>query len=464
MDNKRILVAEDEDIAREYLCHMLRDKGYEVFEAATGQAALEALDEREYFLVLSDIRMPGVDGMRLLEHIKGTSPDTEVILVTGYASVEDAVAAMKAGAYQYVAKPLRLEQIALMVERALEKRAIKVELNELKQHLHNANVPRIIGHSQGIRELKKQIRQIAPADCTVLILGETGTGKELVARSLHAGSPRSGKRFLAVNCATFTEELLAHELFGHEKAAFTGAYNTRKGLLEAAENGTFFLDEVGDMSLGMQASMLRVLENRTVFRVGGTREIPVDVRIIAATNRDLHKMVEEGTFRMDLLYRLNTMTLRMPPLCERREDIPLLARFFLSRCGAGMGKKIGGIDRKARDMLAAYAFPGNVRELEHIMERAAILCNGDTITAAHLPPEVKNGTESAPAPCPGREKGRPFVSLEENEKRYLTEVLEETGWSTSKAALLLGMNRGSLWRKLKRFGLTDRADEQGKDG
>ena len=294
---------------------------------------------------------------------------------------------------------------------------------------------------------------MAPADCTVLILGETGTGKELAARALHVESGRSSKRFLAVNCASLTEELLAHELFGHEKAAFTGANATKKGLLEAADGGTFFLDEIGDMSLGMQASMLRVLENRTLLRVGGTREIPVDVRIIAATNKDLRQMVEEGSFRKDLFYRLNVITVTLPPLRERPDDIPLLATFFLGRSAAAFDKQIAEIDDRALELLMKHSFPGNVRELGHIMERAVVLCNGTVITTDHLPPEVVEAAPSAPCHDAGRTCRDSIVSLEENERRYLAWVMEQSGGSTSRAAKLLGLNRGSLWRKLRRFNL-----------
>lgn len=451
MNPARILVVEDEEIAREYVADALRANGYETAEASTGKEAVDALRHKEFDVVISDIRMPDFDGLALLEHIKSAHPATEVIMATGYASIEDAVNTVKMGAYQYLAKPLRLNEMLIMVERAVEKRRIRVELRELKRSLHDAASVRIVGHSEAVRALKQQIRQVAPSGCTVLILGETGTGKELVARSLHEASGRKGKRFLAVNCATFTDELLAHELFGHEKAAFTGAYSTQKGLLEAADKGTFFLDEVGDMSLAMQGSLLRVLENRTLFRVGGTKEIPVDVRIIAATNKNLHAMVEEGTFRQDLLYRLNIITIHIPPLSERKEDIPLLANFFAAKTGQEMGKSVKGVDDKALALLSRYHFPGNIRELVHIMERAVILCSEGSITPTHLPPEV---TEES-APCrPGAEQPV-FVSLEENERRYLAKVLAAAGGSTGNAAKLLGINRGSLWRKLKRFGLAD---------
>ncbi|MDR0339206.1 MAG: sigma-54 dependent transcriptional regulator [Desulfovibrio sp.] len=456
MDNKNILVVEDEDIAREYVADILRDNGFNAFEAATGEEAVLALARQSFALVISDIRMPDMGGLRLLKHIKSAHPTTEVIMVTGYASIEDAVDAVKMGAYQYLAKPLRLNEMLIMVERALEKRRTQVELHELRRSLHNADAPKIIGNSAAVSQLKNNIRQIAATDCTVLLLGETGTGKDLVARSLHAHSARSGGRFLAINCASFTEDLLTRELFGHEKSAFTGAYNTQKGLLESAAGGTFFLDEVGDMSLSMQAAMLRVLESRTLFRVGGTKEIPVDTRIIAATNKDLKQMVAGGAFRQDLFYRLNVMPLIVPPLAARKEDIPLLAAYFIARNQADRDKAVKGLDDKAIDLLMSYDFPGNVRELEYMIERAMILCRSELIGVSDLPRELRGRSA---APEAESEAASELISLEENERRYLARVIKEAGGSTSKAAALLGLNRGSLWRKLKRLGLADQAGQ-----
>lgn len=455
MQNARILIAEDELIARENLTHILTRNGADVTAVENGRKAMQALADTEFDLVITDMRMPDMDGMQLLEHVKATVPDTEVIIITGYASIEAAVASMRKGAYQYLAKPVRLDEVVVMTERALEKRRLKREVLTLRSQLKATDAPIIIGHSPAVRALKDHIAQVAPVDCTVLILGETGTGKELVARSLHAGSERSGNRFLAINCASFTEELLANELFGHEKSAFTGAQGIKKGLIESADKGTLFLDEVGDMPLSMQANLLRVLETRTLIRVGGTTDIPVNVRIIAATNRDLKLMVEEGTFRQDLYYRLNVITLRVPPLSERKEDVVLLASFFANRFATAFGKTITEIDDDVLRVLMHYPFPGNVRELENLMERAVVLCNGDTISMAHLPPDMRDDQHLTRACEASSFAFDGIVSLDENERRYLAWVLEQTQGNKTRACELLGLNRGSLWRKLKRFGLEE---------
>ena len=459
MNKPRVLVVEDETIARSCVTEFLHDKGYHADETANGLEALRNLESHEYALVITDVQMPGLDGMRLLEFIKSNYADVEVIVTTGYASVEDAVSAVQMGAFNYLSKPIRLNELGIMVERALERRRLFLEVDRLKNTLGIDDFSGIVGQSKAILDLKKEIRQIASADCTVLVTGDTGTGKEVVARALHAQGNRKNKRFLAVNCATLSDELLANELFGHEKAAFTGAGSLQKGLLEAANEGTFFLDEVGEMSLGMQASLLRVLETRAFMRVGGTQEIPVDVRIIAATNRDLRGMVDSGTFRADLYYRLNTITLHSPSLIDRKEDIPLLAHYFLNKHCASMNKKITRISEPVLQILCSHTYPGNVRELSHLMERAAVLCNGEFVLPAHLPVELKSAlvTKFSTADQ-AQENGTDFggyPSIEEHERSYLAKVLEDAAGSPAAAAKLLNMNRGTLWRKLKRFGLID---------
>ena len=455
MGKARILIVEDDAVARKSLTHAMTRGGYTVTAVENGCEAADALAVTEYDVVITDISMPDMDGIQLLEHIKATTPDIEVIIITGFASIETAVEAMRKGAYHYFAKPVRMSEVPIIVEKALERRGLKLEVNCLRQRLQQDTASMIIGYSPPIKKLKQDIGQIASVDSTVLIQGETGTGKELVAHALHAESSRRNERFLAVNCASFNGDLLANELFGHEKFAFTGAQEAKKGLLEAADKGTFFLDEVGDMSLAMQASLLRVLETRSLLRVGGTKEIPVDVRIIAATNHDLKHMVDEGKFRQDLYYRLNVISLYVPTLAERREDIALLASCFANRFAAHLGKEISEIDDSAMKALMNYPFPGNVRELRHMIERAVVVCNGKKIRLAHLPPEL-----SVQQQLLRREECHVFsydtiVTLDENEKRYLAWVLKQVGGVKSRAAELLGLNRGSLWRKLKHFGLDE---------
>ncbi|SIN75333.1 sigma-54-dependent transcriptional regulator [Halodesulfovibrio marinisediminis] len=450
MQEPRILIAEDEIIARENLAHTLTKLGGQITAAENGNEALASLEAQEFDVVLTDLKMPDIDGIELLHHIKSTSPDTEVIVLTGYATVNSAVDAMDKGAFRYIAKPIRLDEVTLYVQQALEKKRLKEEVASLRKNFRKGT-DSIIGHSQSITNLKQQIDQIAPVNCTVLIHGETGTGKELVAKALHVGSPKCDNKFVAVNCASFNEELLANELFGHEKSAFTGAGSVKKGLFEVADGGTFFLDEIGEMPLSMQANLLRVLETRKLLRVGGTTEIPVDVRIIAATNRNLQEMVEQGTFRRDLYYRLNILTLEIPPLNQRTDDIPLLASFFANKFATLFDKTITEIDDDVLTILNDYPFPGNVRELENLMQRAVVLCNGKNIRAAHLPPDLQQ-TFVTRLEVPTTE---PIVSLEENERNHLRRVLKYTNNNKSHAAKLLGLNRGSLWRKMKRFGLDE---------
>lgn len=443
-----ILIVEDEEIARENLAHVISGLGHQVTAAEDGSAAYRLLQECEFDLVLTDLSMPGMDGLELLRAIKLERPDVEVLVITGHATIDSAVEAMHQGAYHYIAKPYKLEEIRLLVGKALEKRLLRLEVNSLRRRIEAGKAPQIIGQSTAMIALRHAIEQVAPVDCNVLILGETGTGKELVARSIHALSPRHGKRFLAVNCAAFSEELLTNELFGHESGAFTGAGNTKKGLMESADRGTFFLDEIGDMPLNMQAKILRVIEHKTLLRVGGTEEVPVDIRLLAATNRNLKAEVEEGAFRQDLFYRLNVIVLHVPSLNERREDIPLLCNFFLQRFAALLAKPVQGFSKEAMTALSIYAFPGNVRELENIVERAVIMCNGKIIQPGHLPDELRAAVPLLVRP---HEQAERLVTLQEHEKRYIARVLRETDDNRTKAADILGIDRASLWRKMKRY-------------
>ncbi len=449
-----ILVVEDETITRENLQLVLTREGYEVDVAHDGESALKALHKKEYDVILTDLRMRIVDGVQVLNTAKALQPETEVIVLTGYATVETAVQTMEQGAYYYLSKPYNLDELRTLVLKALEKNAISRELKELRHHNAELTTPHIVGQSQAVTELRELVAQIAPVDSNVLILGETGTGKELVARAIHHISPRSKERFLAINCAGFAENLLENELFGHEKGAFSGACTMKKGLLEQAHGGTFFLDEVGDMPLSMQAKLLRTLETKKLIRLGGAKEVAVDVRFVAATNKDLLQAVEDGEFRRDLYYRLNVVTVRTPPLEERREDLELLARHFVIKHAKAMGKDTTEIAPEVLRILSQYEFPGNVRELENIIESAVVMCSGDTLQPSHLPLDLQQQTRWLNRVSREEEP----MTLQENEKRYIAWVLEKTQGNKTQAAQILGIDRASLWRKLKRLDLETSSD------
>lgn len=443
----KILIVDDELIARENLEHILKREGYNIISVESGVKALHQLEKQEFDLVLTDLRMQQIDGMDVLERSKSLYPDTEVIMITGYATVSSAVEAMKKGAYYYLSKPYNIEEARILVKKALEKRKLKIEITELRRMVKTQReMPLLLGKSKKMEELKETIEQIAPTDCNVLILGETGTGKELVAKIIHQLSHRSENRFLAINCGAFSEELLTNELFGHEKEAFTGARGVKKGLLEAATGGTIFLDEIGDMPTSMQVKLLRVIQEKKLIRVGGTEEIHVDIRVLAATNKELKGEVAQGKFRQDLFYRLNVITLQIPPLVQRKDDIPLLCRHFLEKYTEKQGKKIEAISDEFMDILMNYEFPGNVRELENIMERAVALAQGTTIDVSQLPLDLQQQTFLIK-----RRGKREVLTLEENEKEYIHWVLKQTKGNKTKAAEILGIDRVSLWRKLKRY-------------
>jgi DNA-binding NtrC family response regulator len=451
MTGAAVLIVDDEQIARENLDFILRKEGYETTAVDCGLKALEELQQREFDLVLTDLRMRQVSGMEVLEKTKELYPDTEVIVITGYATVATAVEAMQKGAYYYLAKPYKNEEVRLLVRKALEKRALRLQVAELRRQVESQQgMPLIIGKNPKIQALQALIAQIAPTDCNVLILGETGTGKELVAKAIHQLSPRAHKRFLAINCGAFTAELLANELFGHEKEAFTGARGVKKGLLEAAPGGTIFLDEIGDMPLAMQVKLLRVIQEKSLLRVGGIQEVPVDIRILAATNKDLQQEVARGAFRQDLYYRLNVVTLEVPSLAERRDDIPLLCHHFLRKFAEAQNKPVTAISDEVMEVLLNYEFPGNVRELENIIERAVTLSTGGTIELRHLSPDLQQRQLTV-----HRRKKDQFMTLEDNEREYIKWVLQQVNGNKTRAAEILGIDRVSLWRKLKRFGVAE---------
>jgi DNA-binding NtrC family response regulator len=449
MNPHRILIVDDERIARESLERILRKEGYSTLAVESGVMAINALQKAEFDVVLTDLRMQGVDGLEVLEKSKALYPHAEVVIMTGYASVSTAVEAMQKGAFYYIPKPIVMDDVRILVRQALEKKSLKNEVENLKLRIKSQEeVAFITGNNPKMDNLKKIVEQIAPTDCTVLILGETGTGKELVAKTIHKLSNRASQRFLAINCGAFNEDLLANELFGHEKDAFTGARGIKKGLLEVADGGTVFLDEIGDMPLSMQVKLLRVMQDKTIIRVGGTDEIPVDIRIIAATNKDLAMEIEQGLFRRDFYYRLNVITLHVPPLVERKGSIPVLCRHFLRKFSDAQGKNVSEISDDVLDLLADYEFPGNIRELENIMEHSVAMADGASIELRHLPADFQQLKLKIHS-----KRQREFLTLEENEMEYIAWVLDQVDHKKTKAAEILGIDRVSLWRKLRRFNL-----------
>jgi DNA-binding NtrC family response regulator len=449
MEIRKILVVDDEAIARDNLVFVLKKDGYFPLVAEDGQQAIDILRQQEVDLVLTDLRMKGRDGMAVLAEAKNLWPSTEVVVITGYASVDTAVEAMRHGAYHYIAKPFKINELRAIVDKALEKNLLRKEIYSLRQRVaaEAGATSRIIGQSQKIQALRETIHQVAQLDCNVLIQGETGTGKELVARTIHELSPRAKHRFVAFNCGAFSEELITSELFGHERGAFTGAGKIKKGLLELAENGTVFFDEVGELPLSMQVKLLRVLQERTLLRVGGTEEIPIDVRVLAATNKDLKKEAEEGSFRTDLFYRLDVLAINVPPLSERRDDIPLLASHFLAK-HTRPGRVVPRLGVETAQQLMRYEYPGNIRELENIVQRMLLYCDGEVVEPRHLVADLQEGMTVAV-----RSNRQSWPPLEEHEKQYIMEVLDEVEGNKSAAAKILGIDRVSLWRKIKRYGL-----------
>jgi DNA-binding NtrC family response regulator len=448
-EDASILVADDEAIALKTLLRILEKEGYGTTAAANGEQALNKISRHSFDVILTDLAMEPVDGLTVLTEAKAINPETEVIIITGYASVETAIEATKRGAFHYLQKPIRPDDVRHVVRQALEKKGLRSRIRDLEQQV-TADFPTIIGHSPKIKDLKKLIQRIANTDANVVVTGESGTGKELVARAIHESSRRKEGRFLAFNCASFADELLANELFGHEKDAFTGATSTRAGLLESATGGTVFFDEVGDMPAAMQAKLLRVLQEKELIRVGGTTPVSVDIRIIASTNKDLKKLSDHGLFRQDLFFRLGVISIRLPNLSERSKDIPLLAGHFLMKYGGQSNRKMTGFSDEAIGLLTTYGYPGNVRELENIVERAVSFARGDQIEMGDLPPDLKDFNSFT-----FHSSKEKLKTLEEVEWEYIQWVLEKTGNNKSEAARILDIDRVSLYRKLKKFAFED---------
>jgi two-component system response regulator HydG len=453
--NPDILVVDDDPGHLSMLTTVLSGWGYQVEGAAGGREALAALRRKPRDLVLTDVRMAGMDGLAVLRAVKEYNPAVPVLIMTAYSSVETAVEALKNGAYDYLIKPLDLDVLRLTMERALDHLRLRTENRALKERLSDGfSSDEIIGQSPAMHELLDMAAMAAPTEATVLVTGESGTGKELVARAIHSNSPRKNGPLITVNCAALTETLLESELFGHEKGAFTGADRRREGRFMAADKGTIFLDEIGEITPATQAKLLRVIQEREIERVGGDRPIGVNVRILAATNRDLKKEVAAGRFREDLYYRLNVLVLYVPPLRSRREDIPLLARHFLERFAKKNRKTVRGFSAGAMEAIVRYDWPGNVRELENAVERGVILAMSDYLTERELPPGVAAAVpEACDAPPRGVPAGADLAGqpLDDIEQRAILATLKETGGNKSEAARLLGITRATLHKKLKKY-------------
>jgi len=450
-EKSRILVVDDEESHRIMLRAVLKGEGYEVSEASDGTEAVKAVEQEPFDLILLDIRMRTMDGIEALGEIRKISPLVPVLIMTAYASVKTAVEALKAGAFEYLTKPLDIDELKILIEKALEIYHLRAENIALKERLGDRfDFSKIIAKSKKMKEVFDTLALVAATDATVLILGESGTGKELVANAIHHNSPRASQPFIKVSCAALPETLLEGELFGHEKGAFTGAIARREGRFQLAHRGTIFLDEVGEMSVTTQTKLLRVLQEKEFEPLGSTRTIKADVRVIAASNKDLEREVKEGRFREDLFYRLNVVPVSLPPLRERKEDIPALAAHFFAVYREKNRKELMDISGKAMDLLMRYDWPGNIRELENCLERAVILARGEIIAPADLPLPIQ-------ALSGDREiKGLNFpsgISLQEVERALVLKTLEDTGGNRSRAAEILGINRRTLQNKLKEYGI-----------
>ena len=447
----RVVVIDDEVNAASALETLLREDGYEVGRAHDGESGLALLEKSDPDVVLTDLRMPGMDGLELLTRIKEIRPDTLVILMTAYGTVKTAVKAMKLGAEDYLGKPIDVEELELVLQRAVEKKRLLEEARLLRERLdHKYSLDNLVGESPGMLAAFKTIRQVAGSSSSVLLLGESGTGKELFAQALHQNSPRRSKPFVRVACAALPETLLESELFGHEKGSFTGALYSRAGRFEAADGGTLFLDEIGDISPTVQVKLLRFLEEREFERVGGNRTYKVDVRIVAATHRDLKRKLEDGTFRDDLYYRLNVIEVTIPPLRERGSDIPLLAQHFLERYAAANRKTLALTD-EALALLLQHRWPGNVRELENAIERAVVLADGATLAPLHFPTLRRVADAGEPAAALAAGVPIPGSTLAAIEREAILRTLEAVGGSTSRAAELLDISARKIQYKLKEY-------------
>jgi two-component system response regulator PilR (NtrC family) len=452
----RILVVDDERSMREFLEILFRKEGYGVTSAGDVEEALLALESDDFDLVISDIQMPGRSGLDLLRAAREAQPEAPVIMITAFATTETAIEAMKEGAYDYVTKPFQVDEIRLVVEKALEKKLLATENRRLRSELRSERQQRtLVGNSEPMQQVYEMVGRVADTKTNVLIVGESGTGKELIARAIHAESERAEKPFVAINCGAIPENLLESELFGHVKGAFTGAIGTKAGLFEVADGGTLFLDEVGELPASLQVKLLRALQEKTIRRVGDTADRKVDVRILAATNRRLEDEVTAGRFREDLYYRLNVIQVTLPTLRERMEDLPLLVHHFVEKYARELGKEVHGVSDGAMVQLRAHSYPGNVRELENVIERAVALCRGEWIEAEALPPALVAPAPAAQAPRIPEAGVQLDVLVADYERGLLVEALRRTGGVKKRAAHLLGISFRSFRYRLEKLGLDE---------
>jgi len=445
-----VLLVEDEDGLREALTITLRRAGYQVLEADSCAEGLSTLDRNAINVVVTDLAMEHPQsGMEVLRHARQYAPDTEVIVMTAFGTIENAVECIRSGAFHYITKPINSEELEMLVAKAVEHQRLVTENRNLRQRVQEAyRFENIVGISQAMKSVFEQVGRVAAIDATVLVNGETGTGKELIAHAIHNLSPRSSRPFIVINCGALPETLLETELFGHLKGAFTGATTNKKGLFEEADGGSFFLDEISAAPLSIQVKLLRVIEEKETRRIGDTRSTRIDVRLIAASNRDLQAEVAAGRFREDLFYRLNVVSLRLPPLRERREDIPILAQHFLQKYASKFARSTASIEPAAMRLLSAHDWPGNVRELENIIERAVALGDADRIRIVDLPPEFVGRVSGLPAG-----KISAVVSLEDAEREFILDAVKRCSGSLAQAAKELEIGRTTLWRRLKRYGV-----------
>jgi DNA-binding NtrC family response regulator len=444
---ERLLIVEDEDTLCESLKRVFLREHYEVDATGSAEAALDLIGEGHYSLIISDIILAGMNGIELLKRVKERIPDQLVIIMTAYASLETAVEALRAGAYDYVVKPIIHEEIKQIVKNALNQKALKSENIRLRKQLEREyDFSRIIGESPAIKRIIYEVKKFADAKSNVMLLGETGTGKELLARAIHFNSKRADKPFIPINCSAIPENLLESELFGHVKGAFTGAVSFKKGILEEANGGTLFLDEIGNLSIGLQAKLLRVLEDYQIRPVGGTQSVKIDIRFIAATNKNLEAAVREGTFREDLFYRVNVITIKLPPLRERKEDIEPLVKYLIQKYSEELGKPVKEIGAGTLKLLTDYQWPGNVRELQNIIERAILIADDGIISAEHLPDNVKTDRPFTQEVLEDR------LSIEEYTKTLIQKFQHE--FTEQQLSDMLGITRKSLWEKRKRWGIS----------